>query len=973
MGKTASKKIKSEEKPHYVVGIGASAGGLEAINAFFENVPEDPGFSFVIIQHLSPDHKSLMAELLSKHTSMKVVEAGDNMPLKPNCVYLLPAKKLMLVKDNSLHLYEKEKAALPNNAIDVFFESLAKDLGPQAVGIILSGTGTDGTKGLQNILNAGGITIVQDPASAAFNGMPNSAIAAGLANMTLPPQNMASELIEFIKDPRMVKSLHLQVIKDENALKNIIGLVRKVGHDFSYYKNPTLVRRLSKRMSELNIPKLEDYFEYLNSHPAEIKTISQEFLINVTHFFRDKDAFDILRDKVIPSLLEGKKAGDTVKAWVIACSTGEEAYSVAMLFREEIEKRGIEGLNVKIFATDVDRDALEVASAGIYNRNIIDHISGQRIAKHFDIEGDRYRIKTELRKMVLFSHHDILKDPPFGKMDLITCRNFLIYIDSEIQKDILRKIHFALNLNGYLFVGPSEHIDAIKPSLEEVDKKWKIYRCNNKIRLYDHESFFSTLSRNSLINIPKVKNPLMHMGDLMKETLLEDEKYAGIYVDMNFEVKQAIGNYKNYLQFPESGFNFNLLKMANPDISVSLGSATRKAMRDNKAVVMRNVKVTSGKETRSVTIIVKPYLHHNDYHQQFLFIVLCDEEMRPNAGGTATNKEMDPDLNRVQQLESELKETRENLQAIIEEMEATNEELQSANEEMVSSNEELQSANEELQSLNEELHTVSSEHQIKIKELIELNDDLNNYFRNSDIGQILIDRNLVIRKFTPSATKMINLISSDINRSIIDITTRFKGVDFIGDIGRVLSSGKVIEKEITLNDTICIMKLTPYEKQGKIIDGVVISFIDVTSIRRLDSILEAVFKCVPSSILASQAVRNEKREIIDFEFVTCNEAAEKDLNLSRKDIIGKNLKTVFPQKHKDIFRAYATVVENCKPYNYDFFNEHTQKWGNVVLVKMLDGVVAVSTDITEKKKAADLVQQNYEELRQSLKFNRKKG
>lgn len=968
-------KITKNTNPFYVVGIGASAGGLEAINQFFENVPDKPGFAFIIIQHLSPDYKSLMAELLVKHTHMKIFEAEDQMVLKKNCVYLIPSKKFLTVKGNKVVLHEKEKSPA-NNTIDVFFDSIAQEYGANSVGIILSGTGSDGTKGVKAISEKGGIVIVQDPATAAFNGMPNNAIAAGVANMILPPQNMALELMDYVSDPGSTPSIRLNTQQDEIVLREIILLIRKVtGQDFAHYKPPTLIRRLSKRMSELSIRNMEEYLDYLHHRPTEIKFISHDFLINVTHFFRDKEAFEVIKDDVIPSILRGKNPNDTVKLWVVACSTGEEAYSMAILFHEYLEKNNQQEVNVKIFATDVDKDALEVASRGIYTRGILEFVSGQRIAKYFDIEGDNYRINADIRKMVVFSHHDVIKDPPFGRLDLVSCRNMMIYINSDIQKEILRKLHFSLNLNGYLFVGPSEHVDTIKPSLQEVDKKWRIYRCVNKVRLYDQQPYFHAVDKQALVNVgsDRAKNPLHHLGDLFKETLLEDQGYAGIFIDLNFEIKQAVGNYKNYIQFPESNFNFNLTKLVHSELSVSLSAAIRKAIQENSSVTVKDVKLHQDDKVRLISIYIKPYLHHNKFSQQFLFIVLKEEEAKGLPARDSSSWNLIPgDLNRVEEMEKELKETRENLQAVIEEMEATNEELQSANEELVSTNEELQSTNEELQSLNEELHTVSTEHQMKIKELLELNDDLNNYFRNSDIGQILVDKNFIIRKFSPSVTRMVNLIPSDIHRSLVDITVRFKEVDLIGDIGKVIRSGVPIEKEIMMDDSYYLLRLNPYERHDKKIDGVVINFVDVSRAKRLDSILEAVFKTVPSAILASKAIRNDKKEIVDFEFIAVNAAGEKNLGVNMEEILGTSLRNVFKNNYLELFNVYRNVVETGKSHVYDFYNEHIGNWSNVVLVKLLDGVVSVSTDITEQKKAADLVEKNYEELRKSLKLNNAK-
>ncbi len=950
----------------YVVGIGASAGGLEAINEFFDNTRYDTGFIYVLVQHLSPDYKSLMSELLSKHTSMEVVEAHNGMVMKPNSVYLLPSKKFMTVQGGKLLLHDKLKNNKPNNAIDVFFESMAEEYKTHAVGVILSGTGTDGTKGLEMIKKQGGIAVVQDPITAAFDGMPNSAISLGVADLILSPDVMITELSEFLKETKALKLFQLNSYKDEYVLRDILSLIkRETGHDFSHYKRPTLFRRLSKRLLELNITKINEYLEYLSNHTEEVKLIGQDFLINVTYFFRDKQAFELIQHSVIPAIMKDKGPGDTVKAWSVACSSGEEAYSLGMLFLEYIERKKIYDINIKIFATDIDRDALDKASRGIYPKSALKEVSDQRLQRFFTAEGDSFRVTPELRRLIVFSFHDILKDPPFSRMDLIACRNMLIYIGAEAQKEIIRKIHFALNIDSFLFLGPSEHVGPAGTAMQEIDKKWRIYKNISRAKIAGNE-LFSPLERgySSFVSPHKVKNPVQHIPELFQETLLEEYRFAGIFIDTNFEVKQATGNYKSYLDLPESGFNFNIMKLVPPDLGIALNVAVRKAMKDNASTTMKAVKVKDGKHHRLVNITVKPYLQRKDYQQQFLFIILNEDQKREAAHVPRTGTK-DDFFDKYEEVERELKETRENLQAVIEEIEAANEELQSTNEEMVSTNEELQSTNEELQSLNEELHTVSSEHQLKIKELMELNDDMNNFFRNSDIGQILIDHNMVIRKFSPAVTHMMNLIESDINRSIMDITTRFRSSDFIQDIRTVMSTGNSVEKELPVEEKIYLMRIAPYIRLDKTTDGVVINFVDITESKKVSSMLAAVLDSSPSCICALRAVRDRKGNIEAFEVVLANATMEKEMGKEPGEMTGERLKDLVPEN--DHFELYTEVVEKGVIKHYEYHNEKTGKWLEVVLVKLMDGVVSISTDITDKKKAVDLIAQGYEDLKATSK------
>lgn len=957
----------SQSFPTHIIGIGASAGGLEAINDFFEHTPGSTGFSFVVIQHLSPDHKSLMSELLTKHTVMKVHEAEHGMTLKSNEVYLLPSKKFMTLEHDKIVLHDKVKSNQPNNAIDVFFQSLAENYTSRAIGVILSGTGTDGTKGLESIKKAGGIGIVQDPMTAAFDGMPNTAINAGLADLILSPDCMLNELKDFLKEANALRLYQLNSYRDEFVLRDILMLIRReTGMDFSYYKRPTLFRRLSKRLLELNISRIKDYLTYLNQKPDEIKMISQDFLINVTYFFRDKQAFEFLQHSIIPAIMKDKTHGDVVKAWSLACSSGEEAYTLAILFHEYLEKKSLFDINIKIFATDIDREALEKASKGCYPKSALKEVSEQRINRYFTADGSNYRVNPEIRKMIVFSYHDILKDPPFSRMDLISCRNMLIYIGAEAQKEIIRKIHFALNIDGYLFLGPSEHVGQAMSSMQEIDKKWRIYKNVTKARPSDNDPVFSMLDRSLGGSVsPKVKNPLHHIPELFKETLLEEYSFAGIYIDTNFEVKQATGNYKKYIDLPENGFNFNIMKLVPPDLGIALNVAIRKAMKDHDPVTMKRVKVAGESETKYVNITVKPYLRQNEFHQQFLFIVLTDapgKHVDEQTSGIELSN-----VDRVEEMEKELKETKENLQAVIEEIEAANEELQSTNEEMVSTNEELQSTNEELQSLNEELHTVSSEHQQKIKELMELNDDMNNYFRNSDIGQILVDRNLIIRKFTPAATQMVNLIEADVNRSILDITTRISGFDLVSDIRSVMDSLKYIEREIYLESDAYLMRVSPYVKLDRSTDGVVITFVDVTESKKVESILSAVLDATPSAIAAMRAVRNSRNTIVDFEFLVLNRAVEKQFGVKPEPLKGKKLKELKSSKWEEHFKQYVEVVESGQTRHYEYYDEEQGRWQDVVLVKLMDGLVVMVTDVTDKKKAADLIAQGFEDLKATSK------
>ncbi len=914
---TASKNIRdSIADPvagNYVVGVGASAGGLEAINELFDNMPATTGFSFVIVQHLSPDYKSLMADLLSKHTDMQVFEAAEDMFIKPDCIYLIPARKTITLRNGRLKLEEMIRDHHPNTAIDIFLESLAKDKAERSIGIILSGTGTDGTRGIQAIKNSGGTVAVQDPVTAQFDGMPNSAIASGFVDLILSPELMPDELLEFLKEAPLLRSFNALSTQEEQVLQDILELVYKTtGHDFSNYKRPTINRRMARRMAEKNIRSVSAYYGHLSTHQEEVKDLCKEFLLHVTRFFRDPEAYDQLRTSVVPVILRNKEPGGTVKVWTAACSTGEEAYSLAMLFDEVMEAEKLHDRDVKVFATDISQEVIDTASRGYYTEDQVMAIPAERLKRYFIKENAGYRITPAIRKMIVFARHDITRDPPFSKIDLLTCRNMLIYMNPILQRNILQKMHFAVNDDGYLFLGPSENISILKEVMAEVDKKWKVFKCVSKTKVADLESFSNPSEVLPGPSMPfgavKSKNALNDIGEIFKETLLEEYDYAGIFIDKNFDVKQAIGQFKRFMDFPENAFNFNLLKLVPPDLSIALSTGIRKAMKDNERIVLRNVKFRSGGVDRVATIIIKPYLVQKVYMQPFIFVVLKEEEIALKKTEPLVVTAENFTTERIRQLEQELVDTKGNLQALLEEVESSNEELQSSNEEIVSSNEELQSTNEELQSLNEELHTVNAEHQLKIRELIELNDDLNNYFRNTDIGQILIDRKLIIRKFTPPATKQVNLIASDIGRSIADISTNAANPNFINDIKEVIRTGKPLEKDIVMDeDRTFLMRIAPYLRQNGTQDGAVVNFLDISELKRLNRSLEAGYADLQATSSQLETI-NHKLQQSNLDLLQFASVASHDLKepLRKIQVFGNMLRDKTKEK---LDRAESNFLE----------------------------------------------------------------
>jgi len=959
-------------KDHYVVGIGASAGGLEAIHEFFDNltipVESDIQISFIIVQHLSPDYKTMMPELLSKHTNMNVFEAEDGMDLQSNTIYVIPSKMLMTVKNGKLRLREKSTFHVPNISIDTFLESLAHDFGNKSIGVILSGTGTDGSRGVEHIKKAGGIVLVQNPENAKFDGMPNSAIASGYSDFILPVKDIPNEILNYLRQKPLESYISSVTEKDEVILNEIFNLIKiRTAYDFTYYKRPTILRRLLRRMSLNKIQTLLEYRNYLIDYPEEVSNLSKEFLIGVTHFFRDTEAFDFLKKVIIPEIILEKSSDEPLKIWSAGCSTGEEAYSLAILVKEYLQKVGRE-MEVKIFATDIDKEAIEYASKGIYPASIEKDVTEERLEQFFSREGSKYLVSPHIRKMVIFAHHNVIKDPPFGRTDLVVCRNMLIYLNPVLQKKVLSLFHFSLNLGGYLFLGPSENPGDLRDSFEEVNKKWKIFKNIQASKSVRTEPI-ARLTKSTVVPVEyNVGSSNRNFIDTFNEMLVEEYDCAGIFVNENFELVHAIGNYKKFLYLPDKNFNLNLLKMAPEDLSIPLSSCLRKASKENHRVEMKSVRVKSGDISRTVNISVKPYTGDKKFFHNLYLVLLT--ELKEEKQMTSSVFEKDEDVrSQFFNLQEELRETKENLQSAVEELEAANEELQSSNEELISANEELQSTNEELQSLNEELHTVNTEHQLKIKQLIQLNDDFNNYFRSNDIGQIFLDMNMIIRKFTPAAVKHINLIENDIGRPITHISNNIKYNHLPEDIKEVLSTHSAVEKEVEVMDgRFYQMKILPYIRQDRNIDGVVITFVDVTVLKTLNNKLSSVLNNSLDAVMAFKSVRNEDGRIKDFQCIMANSMAEKMFSRKEDVLMHETVLSLNPPNKEFIFGKFLAVVQHLAPeyFQFELISDNDQKqWYEVAAAPMEDGLVVSFSDITDKKLTEEKIELAYEELKKA--------
>lgn len=831
----------------YVIAIGASAGGLEAITAFFDYTPLD-SVSYIVIQHLSADFNSQMVHILAPHSKLKVIEAVENVDIKPNTVYLIPSSKFMIVENGRLILSEKKNQPRPFMTIDYFFTSLAKERGDKAIGVILSGTGSDGSKGIQAIKNADGMVLVQDPTTASFDGMPTAAVATGCVDGILSPKAMPQVIEEYVKDGL------LELLTDQPSekvseieLKQIFDLIKEqLPLDFSDYKRPTIIRRIKRRMVHHNFNTVSKYYEFLKGNGIEIGLLANDFLISVTSFFRDLEAFKIIEETVIPDIIKKNNNG-VLKIWVAGCATGEEAYSMAILIKEYLHKNP-KNIEVKIFATDISKAALDIASKGEYPESISKTMSKKRLQQFFTKEGNNFKVKHNIREMLIFAHHDLTKNPPYCNIDLISCRNLLIYLNINLQQKVFGMLHFGLKENGYLFLGPSESTAVIKEGFNEISSKWNILKSIKTGKPIRFDTFSShligdlkttTIEINEKAVAPVSKSQL---NDQINLALLKESGFNGVCTNEKLLVVQSFGDTKPYLK--NINFNYNLTELLPDHVSIVFKAAAHKALRLNEKVVLDNLALEASKKTKSkpINIVISPF-YLNNSEERLLLVLFTENQTKL----TEKNVIQIEDINEITKehvisLEQEVAQLKHSLaaahQGIVssnENIQSFNEELQSANEEMQSANEEMQSTNEELQSVNEELQTVNKEHQFTIDELKDLNDDLNNYFRSNTNGQLFVDQNLLLKRYSPGAVKHINIRNGDIGRPLSNITTNIKFETLIDDVKKVIHNGEPITKEAEALDgkTYQVMTMPYLKRNSKKPDGAIISFYDITELKNL--------------------------------------------------------------------------------------------------------------------------------------------
>lgn len=847
---------RSGKEPCTVVGIGASAGGLEAFTQLLENLPDDTGMAFVLVQHLDPNHKSILTEILSRSTTMPVSEVEDKTAVKPDCVYIIPSGKAMTVYQGVLSLVPREDIARQYMPIDYFLESLAKDQGSKAIGVILSGTATDGSRGLKEIKNAGGITFAQKPQTAKFDGMPLNAVAAGVVDFILTPEEIAGELAK-IACSSTFDAITAETGKLFSAgageLKQIFTILRKAsGTDFSLYRDLTIKRRILRRMVLHRMEKLDEYVDFLRDNPAEVQDLYQDLLINVTNFFRDPEAFEALKSLVFPAVMKNRQPGEPVRVWVPGCSTGEEAYSIAILL---IEFLGDDDVNnpIQIFGTDTNETLIEKARAGIYPVSIKTEVSPERLRRFFTMVDKGYQISKTVRDMCVFARQDMVKDPPFSRLDLISCRNVIIYFGPAMQKKLFPVFHYALKQKGFLFLGSSESVGAFVNLFNLEDKKHKIYSKKAvhtpviaELTAVDYEA--------AAVEHREKASRISHDVDLKFNVLEEANRIvlsqyapAGVVVNGDLEILQFRGRTGYYLEHASGTPNLNLLKMARDGLSLGLHGAINQAKKENVPVRKEGLRVVNNGRSERVNVDVIPFGEPHSKEKYFLVLfersIPQDLPPREEAGGAAAGAQQAALYDEGYQLvglEHELTATKEYLKSVIEQYELTNEALRAANEEIQSSNEELQSMNEELetakeelQSSNEELMTLNDEVQNRNLELGKISSDLQNLFHSVNIPVIMLGSSLNIRRFNHSAEKVLKLIATDVGRPITDINTNFKNFDLELAIQEVLDTLISTEQEVQdRHGCWYSVQLRPYRTMENKIDGVVITFVDIDIIKK---------------------------------------------------------------------------------------------------------------------------------------------
>ena len=826
-------------KPVLYVGIGASAGGLEALRDFFDHMSADSDAGFIVVQHLSPDFESLMDELLSRNTSMSVENVVHGVEVLANTIYLIPPKKNITLVDGYLYLSDQVRQGGVNLPIDHFFSSLAKDAKHKAVGIVLSGTGSDGSRGIKSIKESGGLILVQDRDSAKFDGMPYNAAQTGTADFVLPPEELAHCLSKFVKNSmvRGVRSVLRAADNNEESVLTLIFSLLKTncGIDFGQYKATTVARRIERRMGINQVHSQVDYLNLLQTSKSELEALGRELLINVTRFFRDDAAWEYLANQVIKPLVNDAENDDELRFWVAGCSTGEEAYTLAIVLDETIHAAG-KNIRVKIFATDADADAIATASTARYREEIAHDLTNERLARYFVKVGAEYEIQPDIRKIVVFARHNMITDPPFSNINLITCRNVLIYFQQAVQKMVMSSFHFSLKDNAKAFFGSSESVGDLKTHYRVLHERFRVYEKITNTRLPMANGAVSDKPKlgmrpvSNLLRSYRAHTTTTNRFEHVKDHLINDFVPSCLILNSEHQAMHIYGDANRYLiRFPVGRVSTNIHEIIVPELSVALDTALSRSKTEVKPVFYSNIQTIISEQAVLVNLQVE-YFPEKNGDDAYFSVVLSDSESTVSAKRTEHNFDYSEETQqRIRDLENELLHKQEHLQVANEELETTNEELQAANEELMSSNEELQSTNEELQSVNEELYTVNCEHQEKIEELMTANDDMDNMLVATSIGIIFLDNSMLIRKYTSVAARHFNLLLSDVGRPLHHISNELEYRRLFEDIETVSRTHQSVYREVfTIKGAPVQIKLLPYTSSSMKDADVVTAAVTVT-------------------------------------------------------------------------------------------------------------------------------------------------
>lgn len=946
--------------PFPVVGIGASAGGLESLERFFANVPIDSGMAFVVIQHLSPDFKSMMDELLARRTNLPIHRTEEGAIVEPNHIYLLPPMKEMIVSAGRLHLTDKDPKQGLTLPIDHFLRSLAQDSAESAVAVILSGTGSDGSRGLVDVHQAGGLVVCESEESAKFDGMPLSAQETGVVDVVLKPEEMPKAILDYFSSPRGVKPGPRPV--DAEPLEGVEAvfdlLRREYDIDFSHYKPTTVSRRIERRLSLLHVHNLDDYVERLRQDAEELNALYKDLLIGVTKFFRDPETFELLERNIIPEVLERVPKEDEIRAWVAGCATGEEAYTLAILLHEALG-RANRPINVKIFATDVHKSTLESAGHGFFDEERLAEVSPERLRRYFSKTQDGYQITQDLRQLIVFAQHNVLKDAPFTNLDLISCRNLLIYFQPQAQKKALSLFHFGLKTHATLLLGSSESPGDLADEFDTVDEHSKVYRKRRDIRLPADMRLPLSRSANGLrgplVSIPQPARLALDAARVQVYDLLLDKFMPpSLLVNEDRQLVETFGGGESFLRIKGRRLSADLLDLLDTDAKTSIAGALNRVIRHGTPLSFSGVKLSANGNQQSYRLSIEP-LDDRKLEPRHYLITL---ELLEGAEAATVPVEVDADQmsrDQVQNLEEELDYTKENLQATIEELETSSEEMQATNQELIASNEELQSTNEELHSVNEELYTVNAEHQKKIEELAELNQDIEHLLLSTDVAIIYLDRDLCIRKFTPQVAEIFDLVPEDVGRRIGTFSHRIRYDRLLQDLKEVLETG--IRRECDVRDAegrCFFLRILPYRHHDRT-EGVVLSLINISVLDEARGRISHLSSIVESSEDAIIGVS------MNGEVTSWNAGAEHLYGYTAEEAIGTHISFIVPEDQRGEAQAWLGRVERGERIDVVEVNRLTRDGKGVHVSLSLSpikdrlgkviGASSISRDITHQKLA----------------------